>query len=465
MPLYSPISLLITIAWIPAVLYLFTRFPPQRAVVISFLVGWLYLPVITFPLPGIPDITKMNATCYGILLATAIFDAGRITSFKPGWLDLPMLVWCLCPYASSMTNGLGAYDGFSGALEQTVTWGVPYFLGRIYLNDLAGLRQMAVGIFVGGLTYVPLCLIESRLSPQLHQWVYGYRSFGDFSQSYRLGGYRPLVFMNHGLAVGAFMMAATLSGIWLWKTGVIKQVWNIPIKQLVIVLLITFILCRSTGAYIMLLLGLALMFGSTRLRSALPVLVLIVGMCSYLYINAMTEIYFTDQLVGVMKKIFPPERVQSVEFRFDNEEILADKARQRIVFGWGGYGRNRVYELDWKGDLVDISVTDSLWIIAFGINGAVGLLSITASMLLPVVSFFVFRYPARTWSHRQVAPVAVLTIVLTLYMLDCILNAMVNPLFALASGGISGVVLKEKATKQVTGTSTAFTRRTLPQQR
>ncbi len=461
----SPQALLVTLCWIPVVLYFFMRFPPQRAVIVSFIVAWLYLPVVNIPLPGIPDLSKMSATCYGVLLATLMFDAGRITSFKPGWLDLPMLIWCFCPFASSMANGLGAYDGFSASLDQTVTWGVPYFLGRIYLNNLVGVRQLAVGVFVGGLSYVPLCLIESRLSPQLHRWVYGYHASAGFDQSYRLGGYRPTVFMNHGLAVGAWMMAATLAGIWLWKTGTIKQLWDIPMNWLVITLLITFVLCRSTGAYVLLVIGLVLIFLSNWLRTALPVLLVLLSMCIYLYINSMTETYFTDQLVSVMSKVFPEERVQSAEFRFNNEEILADKARQRIVFGWGGYGRNRVYARDWKGDLVDITVTDSLWIIAFGVNGIVGLSSITASMLLPVASLFVLRYPAATWSHRKIAPAAVLALVLALYMLDCILNAMTNPIFALTSGGISGLVLSDTATNQVTGKRSPISRRSLAQQR
>lgn len=153
--MYSPIALLVVIAWIPTVLYLFQRFPPQRAVIVSFIAAWLFLPVINYTLPGIPDITKMNATCYGILLATVIYDAGRITSFKFGWLDLPMLIWCLCPLASSIANDLGLYNGFSAVLDQTMTWGVPYFLGRIYLANLAGLRQLAIGVFIGGLTYIP----------------------------------------------------------------------------------------------------------------------------------------------------------------------------------------------------------------------------------------------------------------------------------------------------------------------
>lgn len=441
----SPIALLVLFLWIPAVIYLFWRFPPQRAMVVSFVVAWLFLPVVNFPLPGIPDLTKMSATCYGVLLATCIYDAGRFSSFKPSWLDLPMLIWCLCPFASSITNDLGPYDGFSAALDQIVTWGVPYFLGRLYLSNLAGMKQLAIGIFAGGVSYVPLCLFEIRFSPQLHRIVYGYHAYADFSQAIRYGGYRPTVFMDHGLAVGAWMMAATLSGIWLWKTAVIKQLWNMPIKPLLAVLMITFFLCKSTGAYFLLVLGIIFLFSGKWFRTALPVFLLIVSICSYLYVNAETETYFTDQIVSSLSGKVDAERVESLEFRFNNEEVLVDKARQRIVFGWGGWGRDLIFDEQGK----QLTVQDSLWIIAFGHYGRVGLSSLTASMLLPVASLFVLRYPARSWSKREVAPVAVVTMIVVLYMLDCVLNAMINPIFILASGGISGLAMKERETRKV----------------
>jgi hypothetical protein len=270
--------------------------------------------------------------------------------------------------------------------------------------------------------------------------------------------------MNHGLAVGAWMMAATLCGIWLWKTGTIKELWNTPINQLVIVLIITFILCRSTGAYLLLVLGLAMLFAGNWLRTALPLLLLILGISTYLYVGVNGTVNI-NQIYGVALQMNGPERAQSLKFRLDNEELLSKKARQRMMFGWGGYGRNRVYETNWEGERIDISVTDSLWIIAFGVNGLVGLISITASLLLPAASLVVLRYPARMWAHPKVAPAAVLAVIVTLYMLDCVLNAMTNPIFALASGGISGVVLEERKTNQVRGTPSTVPKRALAQPR
>jgi hypothetical protein len=115
--------------------------------------------------------------------------------------DLPMAVWCVCPMFSSLANDLGVYDGLSQSLEQTIVWGVPYWIGRAYFTDFKALRDLALGIVIGGLIYVPFCLVEMRFSPQWHTWSYGYFQH-DFTQVFRFGGYRPVVFMEHGLAVG-----------------------------------------------------------------------------------------------------------------------------------------------------------------------------------------------------------------------------------------------------------------------
>lgn len=264
----SPLVYIVMFGWIPFVLYLFRWLPARWAIVISFIVAWLFLPLAEFPLPGLPDYTKMSAACYGVLLATIVFDVQRFSSFRFGWLDLPMLVWCLCPLASSLANDLGWYDGVSAAIAQTTSWGLPYYLGRLYLNNLDGLRKLAIAIFVGGLIYIPLCLIEVRMSPQLHRIFYGYHAH-DFSQTVRYGGFRPTVFMEHGLMVGAWMMAAALIGVWLWRAGVIGQLWGIPIAQLVAALLVTNVLVKSTGALILLAIGLVILFVAKWFRTSM----------------------------------------------------------------------------------------------------------------------------------------------------------------------------------------------------
>ena len=446
----SPQAQLVVIVWIPFVLYLFYRFDYSKAVVISFIVAWLFLPQqVNFSLPLIPNLNRLTATCYSILLATCVYDVKRFSSFKFAWLDLPMSIWCLCSFASSITNGLGAYDGLSASLENTLTYGIPYFLGRIYLNNLKGIRQLAIGIFLGGLVYIPLCFLEVAISPQLHRMVYGYHGIREFAQSIRYDGYRPNVFMQHGLSVGMWMMAATLIGIWLWQANVIKRIggFNLVVGMpwITAILIVTVIVIKSTGAYIYLIYGLLVLFTAKWLRNSLPLLAMIVMIFSYILTGASGGLAgeSTDKIVEIANNTVGPERAQSLEFRLDNEEVLGEKAREKKVFGWGGWKRNRVFDYNHFDELEDITTTDSLWILAFGINGFVGLMAIFSSSLLPAFSFW-SCYPARSSFKPHVAPTAALTTVIVLYMLDCTLNNQPNPVFTLASGAIAGLVLAKK---------------------
>jgi len=127
---------------------------------------------------------------------------------------------------------------------------------------------------------------------------------------------------------------------------------------------------------------------------------------------------------------------------------LGARARESVMFGWGGFARNRVFDEYGK----DISITDSLWIIVFGLQGAYGLAALTASILLPVISFCI-RYPARLWLHPMVAPAAALAVCIALYMFDSVLNAMTNPIFMLAAGGLATVSVQSKqaTTAQLNG--------------
>src|SRR5919199_3314160 len=371
----TPLVPLALFGFLPLVFYFFNRFPPVRAFVVSFVAGYLFLPQPGFSakypiVQGLPPYEKMSAICYCVLLAAILLDSGRFSSFKLGWLDLPMLIWCLVPLATQISNGLSPISPLTG---QIMTWGVPYFLGRIYFNDLAALRQLAVGIFAGGVVYMPLCLLEMRIAPTLHLRVYGYHARADFSQTIRYGGYRPTVFLEHGLWVGMWMMAATLLGLLLWRTGVIKQLWGFSMNQLAPALLVTFVLVKSTGAYLYLAIGIGIWFTSRWLRTALPMLLLCVGISIFLYLGATGELYKIPQVNAflVASETSNNDRSQSVAFRIGNEKLLSAKARLRITFGWGDSGGNRIYDEMGK----DISVTDSLWIITFGQQGAFGLIS------------------------------------------------------------------------------------------
>ena len=433
------VAALVMFLWIPFVFWIFKSFPARRAIVITFIAGALFLPEVQLTIPGFPDYTKFSAASYAVLIFTILFDIQRIKQFRFGWLDVPIIIWCVCPLISSLTNDLGLYDGLSSVLEQIMIWGIPFFLGRIYLNDTEGLHQLAVGIFAGGVTYIPLALFEMRMSPNLHNWIYGGHPHGDFIQTVRAGGFRPQVFMGHGLILSFWMMISLLTGIWLWKTKALDKVFNMPMSMVVPVFFLTFCLLRSTGAQISMAIGLAVIFASTFFRSRIFIYSIVFCILSYLFISALTESSIDKTIIDFISNYVPPERVGSLQFRFDNESVLAEKARLRMLFGWGGNGRNLIFSETGH----QLTVVDSTWIITFGSAGLLGLFSLFSTFLLPVLGVVTTKCPPKLWNRPAFAAVGALTMVLLLFCIESLVNAPRLPPVTLVCGALTGYILQQ----------------------
>jgi O-antigen ligase len=457
-------NLLVFIAlfgWIPVVFYLFLLLPARRAVSTALLVGWLFLPVASYDLPGFFDYNKATATCLNVFLAAALFDKDRrLWNFRPTRFDLPMLVWCLCPFVTSLSNDLGVYDGLSAAIQQTILWGLPYVMGRAYFADFKRLREFAIVLFIGGLIYIPLCLYEIHMSPQLHSTIYGFHQH-DFSQTMRFGGWRPTIFLQHGLAVGLFMCMTSLIGTWLWYRMPSRIFPGRSVGWLVVLLLITSVLVKSWGALVLLALGLLVLVLSTMLRTRVLAVLLLSSIP--LYIAARTVGGWSgDQLLALAQLSGSQERVESLLTRFRSEYYLMERAKLQPLLGWGRWDRSLVGDENnivktTEGWLVKV-IPDSFWIVTFGMYGLFGLVSITIAILMPLL-LLIRRFPASSWATPEIAPVAVLAMTLGLYMLDNLINDMVNPLFTLAAGGVTGTLRglrKEPACRIKPHTDTAI---------
>jgi len=432
------------LGWTPVVLLLFLLLPARRAVIAAFVGAWLFLPVKVpemLIIRGLPELDKMTVTCLAVLLGTVIFDQNRLLTFRPKKYDLPMIIWCIVPLLSSLTNTDPAithpgipnpfYDGLSETMKQTVTWGLPYFIGRVYFTNLVAIRELAIGIFVGGLIYIPLCLFEFKMSPQLHYLAYGSHPHVDFRQAMRGDGWRPTVFMAHGLMVALWMACCTLLGTWLWFTGSLKKIFGMPVVLAVVPLFIVAVFSKSMGSLLLMCLGLCTLFFVKRTRMRWPVILLIALAPTYMTVRA-TQLWDGMNAVELADTMFGEKRAQSLELRITNENILTQRAIEKPVFGWAGWGRSRVYDRWGK----DVSITDGMWVIALGKHGIVGLAAFTAVILTPVW-LTLKRFPTRYWSHPKAAPAAALAMVLILYMVDNLLNAMINPVFMLIAGALS----------------------------
>ena len=416
--------------WIPLVFALFRLLQPRRAALIGFLAGWMFLPVAGYTIAGLPDYTKVSAISGMVLLGAAIFDFRRLISVRIRLVDIPIVVFCLCPFASSISNGLGVHEGLSSVFDRIITWGVPYAIGRLYFDELSDLRELAIGFFLGGLVYVPLCLWEIARGPQLHRLIYGY-SQHFLDKELRFGILRPMVFMQGGLALAAWMAAASVLGFWLWKSRSFPSRFHTLLAWLVPVLAITTIDVRSVNGWILTAAGVGLLVLHSYWRSAAPIIGIMLLISVYVSARA-TGAWSGVQTVPVVERTINKAKGKSIRFRFWNEEVIAGNVRERPLFGWGRQTAPFDNGLSWP------AIPDSMWIGVFAQCGAVGLVSLIATLLLPV-AVFVRHFPASEWQETCVAPAAGLAVVLILFAIDGLANAMFNPVVMLAAGGLSGL--------------------------
>ncbi|MEO0632175.1 MAG: hypothetical protein AAFY46_15845, partial [Planctomycetota bacterium] len=199
---------------------LFFVLPARLAVFTGVIFGWLFLPFGQIDVAGPIELNKFGACTLTVMLCVILLDSMRLVLFRLHWIDLPMVAWLMAAPISSITNGLGTSDAMSGLFHGLTTWGIPYFLGRLYINDAASVKELALVIFFAGVAYTPFVLWEARMSPRLHAQLYGFvtYSYGGMTTR-RFNGWRPVVFQQHGLMLGLLMGSVAVIGCWMWFTG------------------------------------------------------------------------------------------------------------------------------------------------------------------------------------------------------------------------------------------------------
>ena len=432
----TPLVPLTMYGWIPFCLVVFSVLPARRALIACFLAGWLFLPIYVYPLSGLPDYDKTFATILGVLIGVLAFNSNRLSFFQAHWTDLPIVLWCISPLFSSLDNGLGLWDGLSAVVHHVLLWGVPYFLGRCYFTTHQHFRELAMAIFISGLVYMPLCLWEWRMSPQLHRFFFGFHQH-EFIQAIRAIGYRPLVFMPNGLVLSMWMMVTAMCGLWLWLKSFQKYLGPVPMWALVLPLLGTTVLCQSMNAIGLLAAGLAVMLVGLKFRTSLPLMALMLVAPIYTGVRSYTDISM-DPVVEAVAKYVSPERSRSVLTRFQNEDALVVRAKMKSTYGWGRWGRSRIR--NYRGE--DVSKTDGAWIIAFGQQGLFGLGSFLLMFMMPVVIFWK-KFPPRIWSLHTIAPALVMTVIVALFSVDNLLNNSFPPIILMAVAGLVNLPMPE----------------------
>jgi hypothetical protein len=441
------------LAWPLVTLVLVLRLPFPRAILGSLLGGFLLLPVRGgIDLPVLPPFEKETIPALTLLVLALLLHRGRRQSRgsadtqpsrdMPGWIPrsafgiagVAMLV--LGSMMTAMTNsdrlvygprvipGLRPYDGFSLTLTALVML-VPLLLGRKFFAHSERQALLLRGLVVGGLAYSLLVLYEVRMSPQISNMVYGIFPH-DWGQHIRGGGWRPVVFMEHGLQLTLFLATVTLAAFGAARClearsrgfYLLAGIW----------LLGTLVLSNSLGATVITVTFLpAVLFLGQRVQlffAGFFAAIIIV----YPMLRSV-DVIPTDRLVSVTETL-SPARAQSLQYRFDNEDMLLDRAREKPLFGWGGYGRSRLFD-ETTGE--DLTTTDGAWIIVMGARGWIGYLGQFGLLALPVVLLALNR---RRYEISSVT--AVLALVLAAGLVDLIPNGFLSPVVLLLAGAMWG---------------------------
>jgi len=411
---------------------LFLLMPVRRALVTSYCVLWMFLPVASISMPGIPTLDKPAAISVGVLIAMVLFYLDLIIKkFRPQWYDLPVVAFgFVIPFFSALNNDMGMDGALYESVQALFLWVMPYFAGRIILGDEMGVKTLATGIFYAALIYTPFAWFEMLFSPQLHLKIYGYHQH-QFQQTVRGWSYRPMVFMTHGLMTSMWLCAGAVCGIWLYRARQLH--WKLPVKAkyAVFFLFFTASVSNSMGATLLMLLGLGLLFLMRKVKPAWVLVPLILIPPLYIVTRA-TGTVSSDELVSLVVPV-STDRALSLQHRLVAEDAYVAKALEQPFMGWGGYGRHRPKD----PETGKTYTSDGLWIIVFGKTGLLGLVSMVITLLV-VPAIIVVKQNSRVWRHPRFAPAAALTVLLCLYTIDNLLNAMVNPIYILAAGALVG---------------------------
>lgn len=431
-------------SWPVVSLAFFKRYSVSLAILLTIIAGYLVLPEKTeIDLPLLPALNKFTIPAIAALLIVLFSGTARQSpdNTLPGWLPKSWIaILCLSflvvgafftvlqngdalYYGPTTLPGLRPYDAMSAILGVIMSI-LPMLLARKYLATTKGHRMVLVAFCGAALIYSVPILVELRMSPQVHNWVYGFFPHV-WGQHARGGGWRPVVFLGHGLLLGIFLSGAVLSAFGLARSaGAHKTRYLAAGVWLLLVLAVS----KNLGALIITLLLLpVIVFWGVRLR--LLVAGIIAGLFLAYPVVRDTPVVPLDRIVALANDI-NPARALSLSVRLKNEDNFLAKTYERPVFGWGGWGRSRMYS-DETG--LDVTIADGAWIITLSVFGWIGYLGRFGLLCAPLLLLMIAR------RRVNVGPeTAVLAVILAGNLVDLIPNSSVSPLTWIVAGALWG---------------------------
>lgn len=451
----TPIAHLALLLLVPLTWYAFHERRPAVAALWVIFGSVLFMPEHAhFKIPTLPPFSKQSLPFLCVLAALWLTDPEIVRRARPfRGFDLIALIPAVAAPITALTNmddlqfgvttrtycqAMGIKDGLALGLSNLFLIWLPFFVGRALFTNGRDLRDLLKFLAWCGILYTPLMLYEVRFSPQLHRMVYGYMAHIDFQGTLRWGGYRPMVFMEHGLAAALFMYVAWASAMLLAREK--AMIGRFKAKLVAPVLTVMLVMAKSTGVLGFALLT-ALPLWKLKPRALLLGAVVAATLVMLYPLLRATDIFPAMDLYRFVRDEINEDRAASILFRFVNEDLLLERARERAWFGWGYYGRNRVYD-SMTGH--DISVTDGYWIIILGVQGAVGALAAFWTLLGP--AYVAFRKIRRVPAADQLL-VAGLALIVVVVTIDLIPNGLFSVYPYFLAGCLWGILPQVAATR------------------
>jgi hypothetical protein len=415
---------------------LFNKLSLNKAIIWSMLGGYMLLPSgLELDAAVLPPLDKMSITALGVL-ALCWVHGSRAPRPHPSYvLLLFAVILVVCPILTSFTNSYelqtarGSIPGFYPLTGlkfagRHLLLLVPMYIGFRYLSTDDARAALLTAIPTAMLFYSIPMLFEIRMSPQLHRWIYGYFPHASFAQQMRDGGFRPVVFFSHGLALALFTAIALLAALILLRSR--TRIFGFSSGLAATYLSGLLVLCKSLGPVLYAII-LAPVILLTKPRFWVKI-----GCAASLFVCAYPVLRSAGlsptALVTSLARSVSADRSESFQTRLQNEDQLLAKAKEKPLLGWGEWGRNRIYD-KWTGQ--DISRTDGAWILQFGTFGWVGYLGLFG--LLATAEFLALKCTGKQITQTNVHRGG-LALLLAVYIVDSIPNATDLSLIFLMAG-------------------------------
>jgi hypothetical protein len=438
--LLAPVALLL---WIPIGLALFAVYRPPVAASATIIAASLLLPCgYAFKTKGLPELDRELIASLAALVGCLVFAPQRLRGRRPGQgIELLAAVVSLAAVGTTLTNqdavgdapALGAYDALTTAFREVLRFWLPFFLGRALFRSPSELRPLLAFLAAAGLVYSIPIFWEARMSPHLHFYLYGF-SPAAFNDQVRSGGYRPMVFVGHGLALAMFALSATVASIGL--TRLQPRFLGVRTSWVSAYLFGVLVICRSAAALVYGVVVAPLLLFLRVSAQARVILVVAFIVMAYPVLRSL-DWFPTATLVDVARS-FSDERSRSLEFRFVNEDALLERARERIWFGWGGWGRSTQLET-----IYGRPITDGFWIILLGQQGAVAYLAAFGLLLGPAI--MASRRIGRMRPSQDGFLLATTGWIVVLNTVDLLPNGFLTARAIFVSGALAGAVQGSRA--------------------